>query len=149
MFQVTQSLQHPERGIACVVALAGLMVQCHDLWRDQAWENDPSKREEKDIMHQFKTVLFRWLTFARTPAQRQQLAWSTCTCHAQERNDKAHVLGLRLAASERLDRLFYFTLNMLLAPMVRKSSGDMRIESARTARIDKLAFRQYWPTSLQ
>jgi hypothetical protein len=149
MFQVIQSLQDPERGIACVVALAGLMLQSHDLWRDQAWENDPNKREEKDIMHQFKTVLFRWLAFARIPAQRQQLAWSTCTCHAQERIDKAHVLGLRLAASERLDRLFYFTLNMLLAPMVRKSSGDMRIESARTARIDKLAFRQYWPTSLQ
>jgi hypothetical protein len=150
MFRVMQSLQDPKRGFACVVAFAGLMLQCDGFWNGvHAWENYPSKREEQQIMHQYMTAAFRWLTFARTPAERQQLVGSSCTCHAEERVDKAHMLGSNavLRAGKLSVKPFFFVLCLLLATTMTPLNQE--VHSDRDVRIDKLAMRKAWPTSLQ
>jgi hypothetical protein len=147
MLRVIQSLQDPEQGFACVVAFAGLLLQCDGFLNDYAWENDPGKREEKEIMHQYRTVVFRWVTFARTPAQRQQLVGASCTCPAQEQNDMAHLLGSRAVLEKLSVKPFFYVLRFLLGTII--TSLDEEVHSDRDVRIDKLAMRKAWPTSLQ
>jgi hypothetical protein len=148
MLRVIESLQDPERGFACAIAFAGLMMQCDGFWNGHAWENDPEKREEKDIMHQYRTAVFRWVTYARTPAERQELVGSSCTCHAQERSDVSHRFGSHVVLKDISIQPFFYVLRLLLETMITPLDHQ-EVHSDRDVRIDRLAMRKAWPTSLQ